>query len=243
MLTGAAALRQSTNYNENLRDGDFLAIAAALTSPQRRRDTCLTARKPHGRLVRNGCDRIATIRTELCLAERRRHSAAVLPRKLPCCESAVASRWRDNRRVLQNKFRQRQLPLHGGAVHAASDAWFQRTDDLHVVEDHEHFPAPAVANPLNRRADYARPFSSVTHDLRTNGVIELPIGPNKLLFGNSSGWLARVLERWQAGAILNLSSGTPTSITALGGLTYGTTVPNVVGPWDRAHRHMRSGTV
>ena len=98
-------------------------------------------------------------------------------------------------------------------------------------------PGAGSANPLDRKGDYARAFSSVSHDLRTNGVIELPIGPNKLLFANSSGWLARVTERWQAGVILNLSSGTPTSITALGGLTYGTTVPDVVGPWNA-----RSGT-
>ena len=93
-------------------------------------------------------------------------------------------------------------------------------------------PGSGNANPLNRRADYARTFSSVTHDWRTNGVIELPLGPNKLLFSNSSGWLARALERWQAGVILNFGSGTPSSVTALGGLTYGTTVPDVVGPWN-----------
>jgi hypothetical protein len=98
-------------------------------------------------------------------------------------------------------------------------------------------PGEGSANPLNRKADYARAFSSVAHDLRTNGVIELPIGPNKLLFANSSGWVARVLERWQAGVILNFSSGTPANITALGGLTYGTTVPNVVGPLS-----LRKGT-
>src|SRR4030095_9856465 len=98
-------------------------------------------------------------------------------------------------------------------------------------------PGAGSANPLDRKASYARAFSSVSHDLRTNGGIELPIGPNKLLFTNSSGWLARVTERWQAGVILNLSSGTPTSITALGGLTYGTTVPDVVGPFDERTGH------
>jgi hypothetical protein len=102
-------------------------------------------------------------------------------------------------------------------------------------------PGAGSANPLDRKASYARAFSSVSHDLRTNGVIELPIGPNKLLFANSSGWLARVTERWQAGVILNLSSGTPTSITALGGLTYGTTVPDVVGPWSVRSWHREMG--
>jgi hypothetical protein len=45
------------------------------------------------------------------------------------------------------------------------------------------------ADPLNRKADYSKPTSSITHDFRTNGTIELPIGPNKLIMGNSSdGW-------------------------------------------------------
>jgi hypothetical protein len=103
-------------------------------------------------------------------------------------------------------------------------------------------PGSGNANPLNRDADYKLLYSSVAHDWRTNGTIELPLGPNKLLLGNSSGWVARLIERWQASLILNLSSGQPNSITALGGLTYaaagpgGTsgavTVPDVVGPFD-----------
>ena len=44
-----------------------------------------------------------------------------------------------------------------------------------------------------------------------NGTIELPIGPNKLLFGNTTGWVARLLERWQTSFIFNGASGTPTS--------------------------------
>jgi hypothetical protein len=46
-----------------------------------------------------------------------------------------------------------------------------------------------------------------------NGTMELPIGPNKLLFANSSGWVARLIERWQTSFILNLSSGSPASVT------------------------------
>src|SRR5262249_19805081 len=100
------------------------------------------------------------------------------------------------------------------------------------------------SDPLNRAADYSRPYSSVAHDWRSNGIIELPIGPNKLLFGNSSGWVARALERWQVGTILNLPSGRPTSISALTGLNYaanGTTTPNVlpdvVGDFDIRKAH------
>ena len=233
VLTGAAALRQSTNYNENLRDGDFQAIAMALTSP-----ATPTGYVPapiaslDGRLVRNGCDRIATLGTTnyvspngdvtplRCFPE----NYLVANPQLQVSGATTGAYYRTNAASANYHSMEAQFtlrPTHGFSVQTTY-TW-SKTLSL---------PGTGVANPLNRRADYARPFSSLTHDWRTNGVIELPIGPNKLFFGNSSGWLARVLERWQAGAILNLSSGTPTSITALAGLTYGTTVPNVVGPWD-----------
>jgi hypothetical protein len=109
-------------------------------------------------------------------------------------------------------------------------------------------PGTGNANPLNRDADYRLLYSSVAHDWRTNGTIELPFGPDKLVFGNSSGLLARLLERWQASLILNLSSGQPNSITASGGLNYavlgagGTSgvaiVPDIVGPFP-----LRSGSM
>src|SRR6185295_6677212 len=67
--------------------------------------------------------------------------------------------------------------------------------------------------------------------LRTNSTVELPFGPNKTLFGNSSGILARAIERWQLGLIYNLSSGAPSSITA-SSMLYGNGVPDIVVPVD-----------
>jgi len=52
-------------------------------------------------------------------------------------------------------------------------------------------------NPVDRSLDRTLQASHRTHDFRTNGSFELPIGPNKLLLSNSSGWLARIVERWQ----------------------------------------------
>ena len=50
--------------------------------------------------------------------------------------------------------------------------------------------------------------------------VELPIGPNKLFFANSSGWVARLIERWQTSFILNMSTGQPSSITGAGTMRY-----------------------
>jgi len=82
-------------------------------------------------------------------------------------------------------------------------------------------------NPVNRHADYSIVNNNHPHILRTNGTVELPIGPGKLLFGNSGGVLARVLERWQVGFIYTLSSGAWTSIGAQS-MLYANGVPDVV---------------
>jgi hypothetical protein len=101
-------------------------------------------------------------------------------------------------------------------------------------------PADNNTDLLNRRQDYALAYSNIPHDWRTNGTMELPIGPGKLLFRGSSGVLARVLERWQIGAILNMSAGRPVTLLGGAGLNYGSstssTDPNiavdVVGDFD-----------
>jgi len=85
----------------------------------------------------------------------------------------------------------------------------------------------SFTNPADRHADYSIVNNNHPHILRTNGVMELPIGPGKLFLGNSSGPLARALERWQLGVIYTLSSGKWTSITA-GNQLYNNNVPDVV---------------
>src|SRR5262249_39148369 len=82
-------------------------------------------------------------------------------------------------------------------------------------------------NPADRHGDYSIINTNHPHLFRTNGNIELPIGPNKLLFGNSSGWVARAIEGWQMGAIWTASSGAWTSISAQSQL-YANGVPDVV---------------
>lgn len=89
----------------------------------------------------------------------------------------------------------------------------------------------ALTNPVDRSVDYTNIGGNPTHSLRTNGIFELPIGPNKLLLGNSAGWLARAVERWQLGVLYNLSSGAPTSITA-SSMLYGNGLPDIVYPVD-----------
>src|SRR5262249_25079061 len=90
--------------------------------------------------------------------------------------------------------------------------------------------APVFTNPADRDKDYVLSPNHVTHDFRSYGTFELPLGPNKLLLRNSSGWVARVVEGFQTSFIINLSTGQPTSVVA-GNTLYNNGVPDVVGPF------------
>jgi hypothetical protein len=83
----------------------------------------------------------------------------------------------------------------------------------------------------DRHADYSLQSDTRIHDFRTNGVFELPIGPSKLLAGNSSGTMARLIEGWQLGWIVNINSGQPMSIAAQN-MLYALGTPDIVGPFD-----------
>ena len=82
-----------------------------------------------------------------------------------------------------------------------------------------------------RQWDYREGATSIGNDFRANGTFELPVGPDKLLFAGSSGWVARAIERWQLGFILWLSDGAPRNFKA-SNMLYANGRPDVVGPWN-----------
>jgi hypothetical protein len=88
-----------------------------------------------------------------------------------------------------------------------------------------------LADPTSRSQDYTDIGSNPRHEFRSNGTFELPFGPNKLVMGNSSGWVARAIEKWQMGVIYNYSTGAPTSIT-MNSMIYGNGLPDVRHPVD-----------
>ena len=91
--------------------------------------------------------------------------------------------------------------------------------------------AGGYTNPVDRGGDYTILEGDRRHDFRTNGTFELPIGPNQLLAGNSSGVLARIIEGWQMSWIVDLGSGAASNITAQS-MLYANGVPDVVGNFD-----------
>jgi hypothetical protein len=69
-------------------------------------------------------------------------------------------------------------------------------------------------NPRNRSLNKTILDFHRTHDIRSNGTFELPFGPNRRFLAGAPGFVTRLVEQWQLGAILSWTSGAPQSITA-----------------------------
>jgi hypothetical protein len=93
-------------------------------------------------------------------------------------------------------------------------------------------------NPADRHKDYAVLSDTRVHDFRTNGTLALPVGPGKLLFGNSKGIAARLIEGWQTSWIVNLNTGQPLNIVAQS-MLYANGTPDIVGPFDLHSTHVQ----
>jgi hypothetical protein len=114
-----------------------------------------------------------------------------------------------NANLARNNYHSLQLQLTMRPVHGLS---FQGS---YTWAKSMGLPSSGYNDPLNR--DFDRQLGNErAHDFRMNGTAELPFGPNKLFFANSSGWVARLIERWQMGFIFTVSSGAPQSLTGAG---------------------------
>jgi hypothetical protein len=69
-------------------------------------------------------------------------------------------------------------------------------------------------DPRNRSLNKALLAFHRTHDIRSNGTFELPFGPGRPLLNNASGFVTRMVEQWQLGALFSWSSGAPLNINA-----------------------------
>jgi hypothetical protein len=74
-----------------------------------------------------------------------------------------------------------------------------------------------------------------------NGTFELPIGPNKLFFGNTSGWIARAIERWSTSIILNLQSGSYYTIGGAQAMRYDNGLYTATNQWVVPQGHVKFG--
>ena len=120
--------------------------------------------------------------------------------------------------------------LSGGFTNTTAYTWSR------AIGENETNGLKSYRNPRNRAFDKALLTYHRTHDFQSNGTFELPFGPNRLFLNDAPGWVSRLVERWQLGAIFSMTSGAPLNINAptssFTDLTNGT--PNIVGDFPKS---------
>jgi hypothetical protein len=233
--TGSLHLRR--RFATDFAEGDYQTIANFINSnaggnPTGGLTTSQSLPNVGGRILRNGCDRMANGFTTV---------GSAIPTPLRCFnEDYIVANPQlgnggtgptyngnfgsSNYHSMQTQFTLR--PTYGTSF-TATYTWAKSMET----------PNNNYTDPLNRDADYQLASNHRTHEFRMNGTFDLPVGPNKLLFGNSTGPIARAIEGWKLSWTYNVFSGAPDSIEAQDTL-YDNGTPDVVGPWN-----LRSGNV
>jgi len=235
---GSAHLRRNATFTANLANGNFTGVAASLNTLSS--GTTLSGFQPlptvagvqipgiSGRILRNGCDRLAdgianvgtggTAGTNPLLSVPNRCFAEnyIVANPQLGTTTYIDNTGYSNYNSIQSQITLR--PKQGISYQAT----YSFTKQLALA-------GSVYSDPLNMRGDFT---DGGTHkqDFRSNGSFELPFGPNKLLLGNSTGFLARAVERWQMNVIYNVTSGTLASVGGQTGM-YANFVPDVVGPF------------
>jgi Carboxypeptidase regulatory-like domain len=227
--SGAQHLRRSgaftpalTTIQTALANGDFNNVAGALLTlapngtqglpidPQT--GTQITGVR--NRALRNGCDRMANgfsiVQQTTAGGAQVANSGTAIP--LRCfpedflITNPQFSSITYNTNLGHSNYHSFQASVTLRPVHGVS------TQATWVWSKSMALPTSGYYDPAQRNLNFGAQ-NIAQHTLRMNGTVELPIGPGKLLLGNSSGWVARVLERWQTSFIANMSSGSPATLT------------------------------
>jgi hypothetical protein len=232
---GSSQLRRATTTSAALANGNYASVITALLGANTTTGLQALPTDPSTgtllntsqRVLRNGCDRLANSQTGGFIDPN--SGATILPRCFPE-NYFVANPQLTNAEYAKNL---------GYTDYNAFEAQFTMSStygmSLQATYSYSKtlaLPGSGFTDPLNPQLDYGRTLSSIGNDFRTNGTFELPIGPNKLVMGNSSGWVARTVERWQMGFIYSISSGAPRSFLTGNNMLYANGRPNIVGPWD-----------
>jgi hypothetical protein len=224
--SGAVHLRRSSTFQQNLAIGELNAVAASIlglnnaaglqtlpTDPSTGNLYFGTTNhpSPSQRTLRNGCDRIANgfsiVQQNAAGGAQIANTGAAIP--LRCfSENYLITNPQFSNITYHSNFNNSYYhslqasmtarPINGVTLQGTW-VWAKAMGLQGTFVD-----------PSNRDLNYSEQPSS-PHSFRMNGTIELPIGPNKPLFGNSSGWAARAIEKWQTSFILSAANATRTS--------------------------------
>jgi hypothetical protein len=239
---GGDALRRSSQYgaSDDLGNGTFASLANIFAGGTAPTGGLVPLAVPAGgttpsqRVLRNGCDRIANgyydpsapanhpsvnpVAGSTALGGFNVVTTGNIPTRCFPENYLIANPQLNNATYVsnlgRNNFHSLQVGMTMRPIHGIS---FQAN---YTWAKSMQLPSSGYNDPLNREFDHSKGLERA-HDFRANGTFELPFGPNKLIAANTTGWVARLIERWQASFILNLSTGSPASATGAANTRYG----------------------
>jgi hypothetical protein len=248
LQTGSAHLRRNPTFAAALANGNFSLFAGGLNSNGINMPADGAPggflNLPQGltgvgaRLLRNGCDRLAAGETRV---------GPDNPAPLRCFPENyiranpqfLNSFLNDNSASSNYHSMQAQIMLRPtrGFTAMGTYTWSKNLEIPGLSYNNlQSVTAPDYTDPSDRRGDYTYTLGHRAHDFRSSGIFELPVGPGRLLLGNSSGWLAQVAGGWQTSIILTMTSGARADIGSTYGAAslptglYGRSVPDIAGP-------------
>jgi hypothetical protein len=230
--SGAAQMRRSATFQANLSNGDFSNVAGVvgafgttgllglIPSAQQGRQTPPIDPATGNQIAsvalvtqRNGCDRIANgysiVQQTTPGGAQVPNSGAAIP--LRCFPEDWISANPQYGTVTYNanlghtNYHSMQTSITARPINGIS------TQFTWVWAHAMQLGTGGYFDPANRNLNFTAEAQNV-HQFRMNGVVELPVGPNKFLLGGTHGVVGRLLEKWQTGFIFNAATGTPTTL-------------------------------
>jgi len=257
--TGGAHLRRNATFTSNLANGNFVNLISSLynlSSTSSATSGLLQAPPagavvPGGRVQRNGCDRMAN-----GFSYVQQTAPSVFTTGFSAANATPLRCFPEDYMITNPQFSEingfSSAMLHTNAGHNNYNALqteftlrptqgtnFQATWAWEKIFDFgaPYFNPTWFIDPKRPEEDYVVNWATTAHDFRVSGTFELPIGPNRLLFANSSGWVARLLERWSVSIIERNTTGLPRDPYGAqmgfraGGGDRPYPRPDIVGPW------------
>jgi hypothetical protein len=211
-ITGSEALRRNAAFRGNLANGNFREVANTLNT------TNIGVAIPAGQTVAG-----ATLR-----------SSGLFPENFIVANpqfSTMEMRWNAENSQYHSMQTQITKRTSNGMTYQGTWTW-ARSTGAGTAASTGGGPTATYRDFLNRRADYSVHTFHRTHDFRFYGTFELPFGPGRVLGGGSTGLVARLIEGWQFGTIVNATTGAPLNVSAMNTINR-TGTPDIVGEFPR----------
>jgi hypothetical protein len=211
-ISGSESLRRNASFRTLIANGDFAAVARLLNT------TNIGTVQPAGQVIAGG-----TLR-----------SSGLFPENFFVTNPQFSTvNYRNNSDSSKYHSLQTQVTIRPtrGITTQFTHTWSRATGVTGTTPDGGGITGD-YRDTLNRNADYTVQTAHRLHDFRGHGTFQLPLGPNKLIGGSTSGILARVIEGWQFGTVFSVASGAPLNVSGTNTIYFNGT-PDIVGPLPR----------